>query len=44
VDPKRQAVEGTPLRYGDEVTLVDDQGMAWNNMQVNDDDDLAEYP
>jgi hypothetical protein len=34
VDPKHLAVDGAPLRYGDEVTLVDDQGMAWNNMQV----------
>jgi hypothetical protein len=32
VDPKGEKKEGDLLRYGDEVVLVDDQKMVWNNV------------
>lgn len=33
VDPTGQHREGEVLRYGDEVALLDDQKMVWNNVQ-----------
>lgn len=30
-DPSGEVPDGTPVRYGDTVILVDDNGMVWNN-------------
>jgi len=32
-DPTGGKQNGSPLRYGEEISLIDDQGMVWNNMQ-----------
>jgi hypothetical protein len=34
VDPRGMKKDGDELLYGEEVMLVDDQGMVWNNCMV----------